>query len=457
MTTTTWHSPAALTWLQTLLQERFGHVFDLQVQPGFTRIALRLQGDARCITLALDGTTFTRADSDLPCAAWATGAEGWTTALPGNLPAPGAAQLPLPLIAATDSGWHIGYDILGMTYWMLTRQEEVGRTDLDSHGRFPATASHAYKHDYLERPIVDEWLYVLGQVITRTWSGIALKQHQYSMKVSHDVDVPSRYGFASGKGLLRAMAGDVLKRGDIQNALRAPWIWLNTHDALHPSDPFNTFEWIMDLSDQHGLTSAFYFICGRTSNMDADYEPDHLVIRRLMRRIHERGHEIGLHPSYGTYQKPELIAQEARRLRAILAEENIRQNAIGGRMHYLRWEQPTTLRAWAEAGMDYDSTLSYADRPGFRCGTCFEYPAFDPVAGEALKLRVRPLVVMECSVMDACYLGLGTGEAAQAKFGQLKDACKAVNGCFSMLWHNSLLTTPTNQQIYSGLVNAEKM
>lgn len=49
-------------------------------------------------------------------------------------------------------------------------------------------------------------------------------------------------------------------------------------------------------------------------------------IRALMRRIHERGHEIGLYPSYGTYQKPELIAQEAeRRLRAVMAEENIRQ------------------------------------------------------------------------------------------------------------------------------------
>ena len=445
-----WHTPAALAWLQIILQERFGHTFVLQPQPDAQHIALHLPGDTRHITLALDGSTFTRADSNLPCAQWHASAEGWATALPGALPAPGAAELPAPLITPTGNGWHIGYDILGLAYWMLTRQEEVGRTDLDNHGRFPAVHSHAYKHSYLERPIVDEWLHVLGQVIARTWPGIVLAQHQFSMKVSHDVDAPSRYGFASAKGLLRAMAGDVLKRGDIQNALRAPWIWLNTRDALHPADPFNTFEWIMDLSDQHGLTSAFYFICGRTSNMDADYEPEHPAIRALMRRIHDRGHEIGLHPSYGTYQKPELIAQEAQRLRAVLAEENIRPNAIGGRMHYLRWEQPTTLRAWADAGMDYDSTLSYADRPGFRCGTCFEYPAFDPVAGEVLKLRLRPLVVMECSVIDACYLGLGTGDAAQAKFAQLKNACRAVNGCFTVLWHNSRLITAKEKKQYTN-------
>lgn len=446
-----WHTSAALAWLQTILQERFGHAFTLEPQADGRHIALRLPGDERYIALALDGATFTRADSDLPCTQWNAPADGWHTALEPVLPAPGAITLLAPLIEPTAQGWRIHYDILGLTYWMLTRQEEVGRTDLDTHRRFPATSSHAFKHGYLERPIVDEWLQLLGQVIIRTWPGLRLKRHTFSMKVSHDVDAPSRYGFASAKGLLRAMAGDVLKRGDIKNALRAPWIRLHTRDALHGADPFNTFEWIMDMSDQHGLTSAFYFICGRTSTMDADYEPEHPAIRHLMRRIHERGHEIGLHPSYGTYQKPELIALEARRLRAVMAEENIRQSVLGGRMHYLRWEQPTTLRAWAAAGMDYDSTLSYADRPGFRSGTCFEYPAFDPVADEQLTLRVRPLVVMECSVIDTCYLGLGTGDAALEKFMQLKTACHAANGRFTALWHNSSLIDQENKDIYRRL------
>ncbi len=443
-----WNTPAALAWLQILLQERFGHLFDVLPQSNSSRLAIALPGDARQISLKVDGAMFARSDSDLPCTEWSAPAEGWRTALPGCLPMPGAASPVVPLITATVNGWNIGYDILGLTYWMLNRIEEIGRTDLDNHGRFPATASHAYKHNYLERPVVDEWLHVLGQVISKTWPGIELKQHTFSMKVSHDVDAPSRYGFASAKGLLRAMAGDVLKRGDLKNPLRAPWIKLNSRNKIHSSDPYNTFEWIMDLSDQHGLTSAFYFICGRTSDLDADYEPEHPAIRALMRRIHERGHEIGLHPSYNTYQHPQIIAVEAQRLRKIAAEEGIEQARWGGRMHYLRWEQPTTLRAWAEAGMDYDSTLSYADRPGFRCGTCFEYPAFDPVENRELKLRVRPLVVMECSVIDACYSGLGVGEAAQQKLKTLKDVCRKVNGCFTLLWHNSSFANKSCIKLY---------
>ncbi len=62
--------------------------------------------------------------------------------------------------------------------------------------------------------------------------------------------------------------------------------------------------------------------------------------------------------------------------------------------------------------MSYDSTLGYADHAGFRCGTCFEYPAFDPVADKQLNLRIRPLIAMECSVTADRYMGLGTGSDA---------------------------------------------
>lgn len=91
------------------------------------------------------------------------------------------------------------------------------------------------------------------------------------MKVSHDVDAPSRYGFGSAKRILKNMAGDVLKRRDIKGAMIATWVRLNSGQKLHPADPFNTFDWLMDVSEAHNLTSAFCFICGRTSKLDASY------------------------------------------------------------------------------------------------------------------------------------------------------------------------------------------
>jgi len=170
----------------------------------------------------------------------------------------------------------------------------------------------------------------------------------------------------------------------------------------------------------------------------------------VMRRISARGHEIGLHPSYKTFQEPELLRQEANRLRKICDEEGIEQSLWGGRMHYLRWEQPTTLRAWADAGMNYDSTMGYADRPGFRCGTCFEYPAFDPVTMESLDLRVRPLIAMDATILSPQYLGLEKIEAIE-KIKYLKYLCEELGGQFVLLWHNSQFLFEEDKEMYFEL------
>lgn len=444
------YSANALQWLEILLQERFGHCFNLKEQANGTLI-LTLD-DEKSITLEADSSTFTHASTQLTFTHWDSGAESWQSALGSPLPTPGKSQLASPLIVATEWGFHVAYDILGMTYWMLTRQEEVNRADLDEHDRFPATSSHAYLHHYLERPIVDEWLHILGQIIERTWPRVTLRKHNFSMRVSHDVDNPSQYAFKSWPSIIRLMARHLLKRNDLQTFVQAPYMKLASNRQIQQTDRFNTFDWIMDSSERYGLISAFYFICGHTSPYDADYEIEDPRIRQLMHQIHARGHEIGLHPSYGTYKKPELIHQEANRLRKVCAEEKIQQAEWGGRMHYLRWQQPTTLRAWADAGMTYDSTLGYADKAGFRCGTCYEYPAFDPIANEAIPLRIRPLISMECTVMSSRYMNLGTSQEAFLKFAQLKHICKILNGNFTLLWHNSSFLEEAERELYLDII-----
>lgn len=445
-------STSALSWLASILEERFGLVFTLQPYQAGLKLSLTDCEQGFILFPSLN-SAFHESRSDLPHTEWDAAKAGWLSVLEQTLPTPGVRELPQPLIEQATDYHVIHYDVLGLTYWMLNRVEEIDRTDLDNHGRFPAIHSHAYQHGYLERPVVDEWLHVLGQVIKKQWPQVELKQHEFSMKVSHDVDSPSLYQFKPWHTIIRMMAGHLLKRRDIKAFLHAPYIKLGAGKRLHPKDPHNTFDWLMDVSEKNGLTSAFYFICGTTSNMDADYQPEEPAIRELIQRIHQRGHEIGLHPSYGTYQTPQLIKQEANRLRAVMQKEGIKQNKFGGRMHYLRWEHPSTLQAWNDAGMTYDSTLSYADLPGFRCGTCFEYPAFNTITQQSLQIRIRPLIAMECTVIDDVYLGLGVTQAAENKFLELKEKCRKLSGCFTLLWHNSYFHGSSElKQMYKRII-----
>jgi hypothetical protein len=440
---------SALRWLEIILYERLGHDFRLN-QNGKVLLLSLPEADRNICFDQLQGL-FHQSNSDFSCDHWLASEEGYNAPIEDRIPAPSDCQLPAPLIELNDRGAIIHYDILGLTYWMLTRLEEVGRTDLDDHQRFPAVSSHAYQHGYLERPIVDEWLLILGQVIKQVWPNLELKKHKFSINVSHDVDSPSQYAFKSWPSICRMMASHLIKRRDVKSFFTAPYVKIFTRNRLHSVDPFNTFDWLMDISEANNIKSAFYFICGRTQpEKDADYEPESPVIRELMRRIHARGHEIGLHPSYGTFQKPELIKKEADRLKRICAKEGIDQETWGGRMHYLRWEQPTTLGAWNESGLNYDSTLGYADRPGFRCGTCHEYTAFEPIGQQLLSLRIRPLVLMECTVIGSAYLDLGT--AAEDKMMLLRERCNKVGGSFNFLWHNSTFPTNNLKLIYERMV-----
>jgi len=443
------YTKAKLIWLESILSQSMTDELCLQASSG--SISITIFGSNRQIDIVSNLGEFKSDSTKMPCAKWNYDKGAWSTIVEDSIPVPGCSKLILPLITETDSGYKINYDILGLIYWMLSRQEEVGSRNLDQHDRFPATSSHAFKYNYLDRPIVDEWLDILRQVIQRTWPTLQLKKHHFKIKLSHDVDVPSKYIFKNTYGMLRRMAGDVLKRGSAYGAMSGLWNRLKANEELPKNDPLNTFDWIMDQSEQHDLKSAFYFICGKSHpQTDADYNPEHPAIRTLMREIHKRGHEIGLHPSYNTYQTPDAIVKEARRLSEICDEEGIKQGWWGGRMHFLRWSHPITLYGWEEASFDYDSTLGYADHAGFRCGTCFEYPAFDPVADEELNLRIRPLIAMDVTVSE--YMGLGFGSDAYDKFTELKNACRAVNGTFTLLWHNNQLITKQAKELYSSLL-----
>lgn len=447
-----WPSPEICAWLRQVLLERYGHDFYVKsIDPRF--ISIGLSTSASSIVLATSSAAFNRTDSNLPFSSWDAAAEGWTSVLGKSLPAPGIEVLPMPLIVKTQIGYLIQYDILGLTYWMLSRLEEVTPKHLDEYARFPASYSHAFKYGYLEVPVVDAWLNILGQVIERTWPMLELKRHQFSIAVSHDVDSPSRYGFRTFPTTVRAMIGDVLKRRDFRRAALALLIHGNTKEKLHRADLYNTFDWIMDVSEQHGLVSTFYFVCGRTNpEYDSDYELEHPAITDLIRRICARGHTIGLHPSFDSYKTSEIIEAEAERLRQVCQQLGVTLPNLGCRMHYLRWEHPTTMRALELAGMAYDNTLTYANHAGFRCGTSFEYQAFDPIEGKQMNLRIRPLVVMESTIMHPLHMGLGASKAAFEKFRELKHACKCFGGSFTLLWHNTQFDTKAKRDLYQNVL-----
>jgi hypothetical protein len=176
-------------------------------------------------------------------------------------------------------------------------------------------------------------------------------------------------------------------------------------------------------------------------------------MRALLCTVHARGHLIGIHPGYNTYRHPDAFARSVAALRRAMEQEGIRQDELGGRHHYLRWDVSTTPRLWAANELSYDSTLSYPTVAGFRTGTCHEYTMYDLVERRPLMLKQRPLVVMENAVIDEPNMGLGHGAQALAAMQRYKHICNRFDGDFTLLWHNSSFSGADDQMMYCDLIN----
>ena len=347
----------------------------------------------------------------------------------------------------------IGIDILGSCFFMLSRYEELISSERDEHQRFPASASIASKQGFLHRPVVNEYLEILWVCCRRLWPMLERKIRKFRVMVTADVDEPYAAGVKDWRRQLRQSLGDVLKRKSPRKAIVGLGSFFKARKGDFSLDRhLKMFDWMMDINEGGGNIVEFYFIVDHSDHSrDGSYDIDEPVIRDLLDKIHDRGHRIGLHPSYNTFRCGMQLKKEVAILRRVLDEQGIRQEQLGGRQHFLRWDPAETARNWSDAGLDYDSSLGFADHAGFRCGTCYEYDLYDLRHRRGLHVKERPLVAMEVTFFNRAYMGMGAGPEAQDYMRKLKDVCRRFDGDFVLLWHNSTFPNEAAKSMYRNL------
>ncbi len=328
-----------------------------------------------------------------------------------------------PRVAETAGAIEIDADLVAGVFFGLSRWEEAVVAERDLHDRVPSSVCLAGRAGLLARAWVNETLELLWSALARLGLGAARKERRFEIVPTHDLDL-LRYAFP-----LRALAGDLVKRRDPLLACRRV---VARARGFGPA-----LRDLMDASEARGLRSRFYVLAagrGGPGARDADFTLDDRGVRPLLAEMVRRGHVVGYHPGYGTFADAAAWAAQRRRL-----EDALGAPVREGRQHFLRFRVPDTWRIWDEAGMDVDSSMSYADHDGFRCGTADEFPVFDVGTRRALRLVERPLVAMEGSLFH--YRGLGPGEGRRALEGHLQT-CRRYRMPYTVLFHNSFLGDP---------------
>lgn len=198
------------------------------------------------------------------------------------------------------------------------------------------------------------------------------------------------------------------------------------------TDPYDTFDYLMTLAEKKGQRFVFYMLAGGETIFEGYYDIKDPRIVSLMKNILERGHDIGLHPSYNSFNDPKKIDEERR---AVEKASGIHVKA--SRQHYLRFAVPETWRHLHAAYIKEDSTLGYAAEPGFRCGTSKPFPVFDIHQRKELPLIERPLLIMDVSLK---MYKMFSPEESKAYCKKIIDQVKMHDGELVILWHNSSLS-----------------
>ncbi len=368
------------------------------------------------------------------------GRSGNRDASPGSPATPAEGQVDVPV------------DIFGSAFFLLTRYEELVIQDRDLHGRFPAASSILAKAGVLARPLLDEYVAGLADALREAWPALSLAPGRMQLQPGHDVDQPWAVYKQPASAVARAIVGDLVRRREPRTAIgRVRAIGPAARGSVD-GDPYDTFDFLMDVSEQSGLTSTFHFVArAGTGPFDVCYDLEDPPIRALLSRIARRGHAIGLHGDYESFRSGEALAHQLTRLRDTCRTLGIEQPTWGSRQHYLRFENPATWRALDAAGLDWDATVGFADRIGFRSGTSREHAVFDVLARRELRIRSRPLVAMDTTLSE--YMGVGSGLEAGA-VSPLVDAARPHGGRPVILWHNNALTGAVQRKHYRKLIAA---
>ena len=320
-----------------------------------------------------------------------------------------------------ESGFKWGNDIVAASFYMLTRWEETVIENKDEHNRFLAIDSLAYKNNFLHRPIVNEYVEILYHILKSFGLDQIRKVRKYTTLATHDVDRPFLLNSTLGK--IRSIGASLLIRRNKEE------IKLRAQNIVTGTDPFDTFDLLMDMSESIGEKAHFFFMAGGETEFDNFYQLGEQAVIDLIKRIKERNHCIGIHPSYNTYNNTEMLSSEIDALKMATGME-----VTASRQHYLRFDTSSTWNNLEDADVRWDSTMGYPDEAGFRSGVCYTYPLYDIYNRKQLNLLEKPLIVMDATLLRYEKLQI---EQALSRVENLQKEVHRYQGEFVFLWHNS--------------------
>ncbi len=345
-------------------------------------------------------------------------------------------------------------DIVSSLFFLISRWEEIAITSRDEHGRFSEMDSLLFRSNLLNRPVANEYIEMLWNLILKLDPDVKNKKSDRVFKVSlsHDIDELRKY--KNKFQILKKLTADLVKRLSIKD------FFTNLYEVIQISlgkieDPYCSFDSLMNLSEEINEKSTFFFKTGGNSifdrnkyNIDIDSEA-----KAKISEIIDRGHEIALHYSYLSVL--DKIGNEQKKIYYVKREKKDLENSLiniftsngkgkderkelyikSERVHFLRFSVDTSFNKLNDIGITKDFSMGFSGENGFRAGICYEYPVWNFDTREKFKdLTEYPLILMDTVLLNSKEYSI---EEQKNEIQYFYNIVRRYNGNFTFLIHNS--------------------
>ena len=337
-------------------------------------------------------------------------------------------------------------DLITLPFLLLSRWEEYQEGNArDAHGRFLYAGSLNERYGCIDQPIAD-----LYGLLLRNWACAAHPDLHVQPRTSrcistHDVDLIQRFG--GWLQNVRTLGADLVKHHSIK-LFRKSLRQCRAARKDRTTDPLLQACLRLRLYDKERQHDSIFFIkAQQKGEYDCGYDIRCPEAAFLVGKLRAMGADIGLHGGLHAAYDPHLLASEKQRL-----EEVVGGTITAGRQHYLRFHPLQTQRAWQHCGLTDDYTLGFAEREGFRCGTCHPYPLYDLINDCPTSLIEHPLIAMDMTFIRYRKL---QPDATLDRIRQLRHTCEQAEGDFVLLWHNTTVGRDSEQWFQQVFCNIE--
>ena len=256
--------------------------------------------------------------------------------------------------------------------------------------------------------------------------------------LTHDVDALAktlaiRFKQSAFRGF-RALRLSI--RGELR---RARGVAASAASFAFGSGTYDRIDEVANAVEAAGHRSLFFIHARRgwrgpvDALLDPGYPLDTPGLGGRLRGLVARGHEVGVHPSYSSWNDATRLGEERAAVGKLVSGE-----VRACRQHWMRFSWTHTWAAQEQAGFSLDSTLGFNDRPGFRVSAALRHRPWNAKAGEPHRLEVLPLMVMDSHLYDYAELD---PSARGSRLRHFIDEVRAVGGEAAILWHPHTLST----------------